>query len=472
MNCNECNKHIATQRSGFVVCPYCGNVNIAPTSVAHSMATAVHFPQKFTPVFGSRIYLPRISPRKLAVYLSVFFVLVASGTFAYQNEKATTLLALAKANIAAEDYAYADSLLDKADNYLSTPANRQQIKDTDSLNERWIASASDYEKAEQLHKQGKLEEARDLLAKIDLGFPGNKRVQQLLIVIQGELDSKKAATTTPVAIPQNHPAKVPAVKTPVAAKRYTSTAASAALAKASSIAQAEAALNSFMSQYGVSMQVRTVTPSSYVTLYDTYNTLNNSTDLANLKAYGGVFIDEWSKYPTDWIKNSNLQYMVFVKDLAIQGTRRAATPDPFGNAMYYDVGYGSGEYAREVIHHEFGHQIEYEYFNSYNHSDPTWQSYNPAGFRYGNGGASCYIANTCLLGEHVRPGFATGYAMSAIEEDKAETYAYLMTTPHYKRMKTWLPKDLSLTKKVNYYKGFIASHSTQMKGDYFEAINR
>jgi hypothetical protein len=53
-----------------------------------------------------------------------------------------------------------------------------------------------------------------------------------------------------------------------------------------------------------------------------------------------------------------------------------------------------------------------------------------------------------VLGEHPAPGFVTGYAMSAIEEDKAELYSYLMETAAYRRLKTWIESDSYLAAKV------------------------
>jgi hypothetical protein len=208
-----------------------------------------------------------------------------------------------------------------------------------------------------------------------------------------------------------------------------------------------------------------------VTTFATYSLLSES-DLGSLKTYGAIMIDEWSKYPTDWVANSNLEYMVFIKNLYIN-FYRGATPDPVGHALYYDPVYDTtygDKYARETLHHEYDHLIEYNYFNSYNHSDPTWLSLNPSGFQYGNGGASCYSGG-CPFGEHAVQCFASGYATSGIEEDKAEVYAYLMASESHQDLKSWLPSDACLANKVNNYKQFIASHSPEMSSAYFDQIN-
>jgi len=94
-------------------------------------------------------------------------------------------------------------------------------------------------------------------------------------------------------------------------------------------------------------------------------------------------------------------------------------------------------------------------------------------FSYGAGGASAYQPGySGPSGEHVVPGFVTGYATTAIEEDMAETYAYLMTTTYYHHLQTWQVSDVILANKVNYLIQFISKISPEMSADYFNAINR
>ncbi len=139
--------------------------------------------------------------------------------------------------------------------------------------------------------------------------------------------------------------------------------------------------------------------------------------------------------------------------------------------MYYDPAY-AGNYAHEVIHHEYDHLFTYTYYKSYAPYDPDWLAYNAPGFTNGKGGVSCYEAvNTCLTGQHPIKGFSTGYGASAIEEDKAEIFGYLMTSSYYHQLKGWIIDDPNLAKKVANYKRFIASHSATMSGNYFNDIN-
>ena len=255
--------------------------------------------------------------------------------------------------------------------------------------------------------------------------------------------------------------------------RFTSTAALSGLTAANSLAAAQQSLQSFLSQYGLTIEITKITPSDYANTCITYSLLQDN-DLGTLKTYGALFIDEWAKYPIDWITSSQLKSIVLVKKLGVNtiGPTVAAFPDIVGETMYYDVTY-SGNYAREVVHHEFDHLIIYNIFHTSAPKDSTWLSLNPPGFSYGAGGASAYQPGySGPSGEHVVPGFVTGYATTAIEEDMAETYAYLMTTTYYHHLQTWQVSDVILANKVNYLIQFISKISPEMSADYFNAINR
>jgi hypothetical protein len=246
----------------------------------------------------------------------------------------------------------------------------------------------------------------------------------------------------------------------------------AALANAATVGQAEEDIRLFFAYYNMTVAITNIQPSWYAQTWATWAPVGGG-DLPALKAYGAALINEWGKYPLDWVRVTRVSGVVLVDQLAVSGTPRAAMPDVGGDVMFYDIGYGSGDYAREGIHHEFDHLLTYNLFGSYAPSDPTWLSLNPLDFHYGNGGASCYVpGDTCLTGPHPIPGFVSGYAASAIEEDKAETYGYLMETNDYWLLKGWIGSDSYLTAKVTNYEDFLCSLSAAMCGGYFDAINR
>jgi hypothetical protein len=286
------------------------------------------------------------------------------------------------------------------------------------------------------------------------GYGSSLRVLLLLLVGLASVGSGQAASSS-------------------APKRFASTRMARALTHAATVGQAEQDLRRFFSQYHLTVSITSIQPSRYARRWATWTPVGAG-DLPALKAYGAALVNEWAKYPRDWVRVTRVRGIVLVDQLAELGRGPvAAMPDLGGDVMFYDIGYGSGDYAREVIHHEFDHLLTYNLFGSLAPSDPTWLSLNPPGFHYGDGGASCYRPrNTCLHGQHPIPGFVSGYASSAIEEDKAELYGYLMEAHDYRLVKGWIGSDRYLAAKVADYKRFLCGRSAAMCGNYFDAINR
>ena len=76
---------------------------------------------------------------------------------------------------------------------------------------------------------------------------------------------------------------------------------------------------------------------------------------------------------------------------------------------------------RIVLHHEFFHYIDYADDQSYD--DDEWEGLNQKGFKYGNGGDS--EREWVKLDKNTR-GFINHYSTTALEEDRAEIYQYLI----------------------------------------------
>jgi hypothetical protein len=67
--------------------------------------------------------------------------------------------------------------------------------------------------------------------------------------------------------------------------------------------------------------------------------------------------------------------------------------------------------------------------------------------------------------------FVSGYATSAIEEDKAETFGYLMDDAEYHEVIDWIKTDTALAAKVADYEKYLCGISSAMCGSYFDDIN-
>jgi hypothetical protein len=290
--------------------------------------------------------------------------------------------------------------------------------------------------------------------------------------------SAPAPTATPSsgASPSaNYPGET-AFQTPAGLRFVDEPAYEAALTSAGTLQEEEVVLQRFGSEYGLKIEFGNGTPSSYAQQGASWQYLADG-DAGELASYSALFVDEWSKYPRAWVHVSGVTTIAFVKDLVVSGSGRYAMPDPVGKALYLDIGAegissaDQHDYARGVIHHEFDHDIEYDLFASYNRSDPQWTSLNSPGFAYGSGGAGWYDGKQHVNTPHPQDGFVDAYAMTAIEEDKAETYAYIFVDGRSKTLGAWDSVDVRLAGKVVAYKAFIASEVPMMDDAYFEAIN-
>lgn len=188
-----------------------------------------------------------------------------------------------------------------------------------------------------------------------------------------------------------------------------------------------------------------------------------------------VFIEEWNKYPVEFVKSSKLTAVYFVKNLKVSGQSRYAMPEGVYNALYYDVNYVNArldQYLRHSMHHEFYHLIEKNYFGDYYFLDKSWISFNPLDFSYGSGGAAAYANPEFARRQYPYKGFITGYATVGIEEDKAEVFGYLMTTQEFLKLTRWIKDDATLGRKVAYFMGLIRGMCRTMDYDFFLGIHQ
>src|SRR5690606_1012800 len=104
------------------------------------------------------------------------------------------------------------------------------------------------------------------------------------------------------------------------------------------------------------------------------------------------------------------------------GQERWAVPDFVHETLYLDVAvrFARDEvFQRRVIHHEFYHLLEEEWNGDPYFKDPAWAALNTPEHRYGAGGAANRDRRLSLF-NHPAPGFVSRYAMTGLEEDKAE----------------------------------------------------
>ncbi|WP_440055121.1 putative zinc-binding metallopeptidase [Pseudoalteromonas sp. T1lg65] len=167
----------------------------------------------------------------------------------------------------------------------------------------------------------------------------------------------------------------------------------------------------------------------------------------HLATYLKLFEEEISKLPKAVLELAGLETVAFVLALQIGTQPRAAVPDYIHEVLYYDIMAIGDDYRRHVIHHEFYHMLEQQVYGSAYFRDPNWLDINPQGFEYGAGGQFARNAEVAVF-NNPAPGFINQYAMSGVEEDKAEIWAVIWSKASWDKVLPIVKQDPLVREKV------------------------
>lgn len=135
---------------------------------------------------------------------------------------------------------------------------------------------------------------------------------------------------------------------------------------------------------------------------------------------------ELSRHSPELLHRSGVDWVVLCSHLTQRGRPRNAVPASTAATLLLDAtGFGTDEYFRQTLHHELFHMI-----NAANQGllrEREWLAQNPEGSPMGRGGATARDS-AGALGSGA-PGFVSEYAQSAVEEDQAEVFRFLATSP-------------------------------------------
>lgn len=180
-----------------------------------------------------------------------------------------------------------------------------------------------------------------------------------------------------------------------------------------------------------------------------------------LADYVPIFVEEFSRYPVDFVKKTGVRRIVLCKDLAFAGDFRASIPDYDHTVMYYDAVRGaySEDYQRATVHHEFFHMIDWKDDRQV-YQDEAWTRLNRAGFEYGARHVRGVDRSMWGRLDDNLEGFLNRYAMTGVQEDKAEIFCYLIVKPEMieRRART----DAILAAKVEAMKALTREFSASM----------
>lgn len=131
---------------------------------------------------------------------------------------------------------------------------------------------------------------------------------------------------------------------------------------------------------------------------------------------------ELGRYSIDRLRTAGLRRVVLVSELRESGKLISSLPNVAGSLLV--DGSVPEAFLPRLIHHEVFHFMDFA-DEERSHENDAWKAENGL-FLYGEGGRSVRSSRASELTDEA-PGFLTRYAMTAVEEDKAEVFSLLMT---------------------------------------------
>ena len=175
----------------------------------------------------------------------------------------------------------------------------------------------------------------------------------------------------------------------------------------------------------------TVNPGKY-----TCTALNQST----LKEAANGVAEALGKLSDAAISKIGLRYVLLCGEAKAGGRMIGGIPVPPLKTLMLSMGGNDPAYQSHIFFHELFHYMEFTQNRSTN--DPDWN----AKFKgYGSAGSAWELGSGSS-------GFVSAYAQSAPEEDRAETFANLISAPATLRRYADSRKDDVLNEKISYIK--------------------
>jgi hypothetical protein len=141
--------------------------------------------------------------------------------------------------------------------------------------------------------------------------------------------------------------------------------------------------------------------------------------------------EELGRYPTATLAGAQLRRVVLCGELREDRQTIPSLPN-YNRTLLLDA-HAEESYLRRLIHHEIFHFIDLADDGSVLR-DVAWTKLNPSGFSYGHGGRT--MRGSAASVAPPPDGFVSGYATSALEEDKAEVFAEMMWAPEALRQRS------------------------------------
>ncbi|HYQ02983.1 MAG TPA: hypothetical protein VER96_30130 [Polyangiaceae bacterium] len=176
--------------------------------------------------------------------------------------------------------------------------------------------------------------------------------------------------------------------------------------------------------------------------------------------------NELARYPADFLARARLRRLVLCANFR-EGSESIPSLPNYHGALLIDVD-AEAPYLRRLLHHEIFHFADYADDDQLSH-DPAWLALNDRYFVYGSGGRFAREPGAGRFTAEI-PGFVSRYATSALEEDKAETFAMRMSAPQ--QFAELTAADPILRAKSAALEVQLRKLSSAMDPRFFAAIDR
>ena len=187
---------------------------------------------------------------------------------------------------------------------------------------------------------------------------------------------------------------------------------------------------------------------------------------ADLERASLLLVTELERYPRTFLGKSRFSRVLLCTGLTEGGAVIPSLPN-FHRTLLLDVS-APTPFLRRLVHHEVFHFADYADDDQVSR-DPAWEKLNDHWFVYGSGGRFARDGKTAVFGSG-GPGFVTGYARSALEEDKAEVFAFAMAEPA--RLAKLTARDAIVRKKLASVRSQLHGLDTELDDAFWQSVSR
>jgi len=163
---------------------------------------------------------------------------------------------------------------------------------------------------------------------------------------------------------------------------------------------------------------------------------------AHLAPAMAVVRAELARYEERFIAATRLKRVLFCEGLR-EGDIRVPSLPNYERSLLLDPD-TDATFLRRLVHHEVFHFADYADDGELGR-DAAWERLNDGWFSYGFGGRFLRDGDASQFAED-RAGFVSKYATSALEEDKAEVFSFMMTEP--RRLRQLAARDAIVAGKI------------------------